>query len=65
MTELSMIMYCYWIQIVVTVNLVLCCQNNFCCWNSLSKYLVKVSNDDTRVKFRVDSKDKVSLLLPL
>ena len=60
-----MIMCCYRIQILVTVNLVLCCQNNFYCWKPLSKYLVKVSNRDTRVKFRVDSKDKVSLLLTL
>ena len=65
MTELSMIMCCYWIQIVVTVNLVLCYQNSFYCWNPLSKYLVKASNGDTRVKIRVDSKVKVSLLLTL
>ena len=65
MTDLSMIICCYWIQIIVTVTLVLCCQSNFYCWNPLSKYLVKVSNGDIRVKFRVDSKDKFSLLLTL
>ena len=60
-----MIMCCYWIQIIVTVTLVLCCQSNFYCWNPLSKYLVKVSNGVMSVKFRVDSKDKFSLLLTL
>ena len=60
-----MIMCCYWIQIIVTVTLVLCFQSNFYCWNPLSKYLVKVSNGVMSVKFRVDSKDKFSLLLTL